>query len=157
MCVHCKSLQSCPTLVAPWTVTRQAPLSMGFSRQEYWSGLPFPSPGDLPDPGIKPTCLLSPALAGGFFTPNATWQTPIFVYFRKIFISPLFEEQFCHLQYMYFVVIFLSILWFIIPLSPGLQDFCREKCIYTISGFPKFVMCHFSHVILKILSLFLTI
>ena len=85
------------------------------------------------------------------------WQTPIFVYFRKIFISPLFEEQFCHLQYMYFVVIFLSILWFIIPLSPGLQDFCREKCIYTISGFPKFVMCHFSHVILKILSLFLTI
>ena len=46
--------------VTPWTVARQAPLSMGFSRQEYWSGLPFPSPGDLPDPGIKPA---SPALA----------------------------------------------------------------------------------------------
>ena len=44
----------------PWTVARQAPLSMGFSRQEYWSGLPFSSPGDLPNPGIKP---LSPALA----------------------------------------------------------------------------------------------
>ena len=43
----------------PWTVARQAPLSMGFSRQEYWSGLPFPSPGDLPNPGIKPK---SPAL-----------------------------------------------------------------------------------------------
>ena len=43
-----------PTLVTPWTVTCQAPLSMGFSRREYWSGLPFPSPGDLPDPGIKP-------------------------------------------------------------------------------------------------------
>ena len=56
--------KSCLTLVTPWTVARQAPLSMGFSRQEYWSGLPFPSPGDLPDPGIKPT---SPALAGGFF------------------------------------------------------------------------------------------
>ena len=41
--------------VTPWTVARQAPLSLGFSRQEYWSGLPFPSPGDLPDPGIKPT------------------------------------------------------------------------------------------------------
>ena len=44
----------CPTLVTPWTVACQAPLSMGFSRQEYWSGLPFPSPGDLPDPGIEP-------------------------------------------------------------------------------------------------------
>ena len=46
--------QSCPTLCDLWTVTHQAPLSMGFSRQEYWSGLPFPSPGDLPDPGIEP-------------------------------------------------------------------------------------------------------
>ena len=44
----------CPTLATPWTVARQTPLSMGLSRQEYWSGLPFPSPGDLPDPGIKP-------------------------------------------------------------------------------------------------------
>ena len=40
--------------VTPWTIVHQAPLSMGFSRQEYWSGLPFPSPGDLPDPGIEP-------------------------------------------------------------------------------------------------------
>ena len=46
--------QSCPTLCSPWTVAHQAPPSMGFSRQEYWSGLPFPSPGDLPDPGIEP-------------------------------------------------------------------------------------------------------
>ncbi|CAI9169360.1 unnamed protein product [Rangifer tarandus platyrhynchus] len=46
--------QSSPTLCDPWTVAHQAPLSMGFSRQEYWSGLPFPSPGDLPDPGIEP-------------------------------------------------------------------------------------------------------
>ena len=51
--------KSCPTLATPGTVARQAPPSMGFSRQEYWSGLPFPSPGDLPDPGIKPR---SPAL-----------------------------------------------------------------------------------------------
>ena len=49
----------CSTLVIPWTVTCQAPLFMGFSRQEYWSELPFPSPGDLPDPGINPG---SPAL-----------------------------------------------------------------------------------------------
>ena len=46
--------KSCPTLATPWTVACKAPLSMGFSRQEYWSGLPFPSPGDLLDPGIEP-------------------------------------------------------------------------------------------------------
>ena len=63
--------KSCPTLATPWTIARQAPLSMGFSRQEYWSGLPFPSPGDPPNPGIEPQ---SPALqvlyciAGRFFT-----------------------------------------------------------------------------------------
>ena len=46
--------KSCLTLTTPWTVACQAPLSTGFSRQEYWSGLPFPSPGDIPDPGIEP-------------------------------------------------------------------------------------------------------
>ena len=51
-----------------WTVAYQAPLSIGFSRQEYWSGLPCPAPGDLPDPGIKPVSLTSPALLGRFFT-----------------------------------------------------------------------------------------
>ena len=51
--------KSCPTLATPWTVARQAPLSVGFPRQEYWSGLPFPPPGDLPDPGIEP---MPPAL-----------------------------------------------------------------------------------------------
>ena len=55
----------CLTLVTPWTVAHQAPLSMGFPRQEYWSGLPAPSPGHLSHPGIKPT---SPAMAGRFFT-----------------------------------------------------------------------------------------
>ena len=57
-----------------WTRARQAPLSMGFSRQGYWSGLPCPPPGDLPDPGIEPASLVSPALAGGFFTISATWE-----------------------------------------------------------------------------------
>ena len=51
-----------------WTVAGQAPLSMEFSRQEYWSGLPFPTPGDLLDPGVKPSSLASPALAEGFLT-----------------------------------------------------------------------------------------
>ena len=63
--VYCLVTQSCPTLAIPWTVACQAPLSMGFPRQEYCSGLPFPSPGDLPGPGIKPA---SPALAGRFVT-----------------------------------------------------------------------------------------
>ena len=53
-----------------WIVAHQVPLSMGLSWQEYWSGLPFPSPGNLPDSGIKPTSPESPALAGRFFTPE---------------------------------------------------------------------------------------
>ena len=69
-----KSLQFCPTLCDPMTVARKAPLSMGFCRQEYQSGLPFPSPGDLADPQIKPMSLISPALASGFFTTSATWE-----------------------------------------------------------------------------------
>ena len=54
-----------------WATACRAPLSMGFSRQEYWSRLPFPSPGDLPDPGLKPTSLVSPALSGKLFTTSA--------------------------------------------------------------------------------------
>ena len=60
----------------PWTVARQVPLSMGFSRQEYWSGLLCPPPGDLPNPGFEPTSLTSPALADRFFTTSATWEAP---------------------------------------------------------------------------------
>ena len=60
-----KSLSRVQLFVTPWTVAHQAPLSMGFSRQEYWSGLPFPSPGDLPNPGIEPR---SPALQADTLT-----------------------------------------------------------------------------------------
>ena len=66
--------KSCPTLGIPWTIACQAPLSVGFSRQEYWCGLPCLLPGDLPDPGIKPACLLPPEFAGGFFTTSVTWE-----------------------------------------------------------------------------------
>ena len=61
----CLVAKSCPALATPRTGVHQAPLSMGFPRQEYWNGLPFPSPGDLPIPRVKPA---SPALAGRFFT-----------------------------------------------------------------------------------------
>ena len=71
--MQAKLLQSCLTL---WTVARQVPLSMGFSRQEYWNGLLCPSAGDLPDPGIEPVSLMSPSLAGRFFTTSATWEAP---------------------------------------------------------------------------------
>ena len=54
--------------VTPWTITHQASLSMGFSRQEFWSGLPFPSPADLPDPRFEPESPAAPPLAGGFLT-----------------------------------------------------------------------------------------
>ena len=61
-----------------WTVAHQVPLSpMLFSRQEYWSRLPCPTPGDLLDPGIEPVSLVSPALAGGFFTTSATWEAHV--------------------------------------------------------------------------------
>ena len=61
----CARVQSSLTLHDPWTIAHQAPLSMGFPRQEYWNGLPFSSPRDLPDPGIES---VSPELAGSFFT-----------------------------------------------------------------------------------------
>ena len=66
--MHAQSLSCVRLSVTPWTAARQSPLSMGFPRQKYWSWLPCPPPGDLPDPGIKSTCPGSPALAGGFFT-----------------------------------------------------------------------------------------
>ena len=67
----CYSFSRARLFVMPWTAAHQAPLSMRFSRQEYWSGLPCPPPGDLPDPGIEPASLMSPALAGRSFT---TWE-----------------------------------------------------------------------------------
>ena len=74
--LRAKSLQSCPTLCDLWATVCQAPLSMGFSRQEYWTGFPCPPPGDLPDPGIEPASLTPTALTSGFFTTSATWEAP---------------------------------------------------------------------------------
>ena len=83
-----ESLQSCLTFAALRTVAHQAPLSMGFSRQEYWSGLPCPPPGDLPDPGIEPASLMSPALADGFFTTSAPWEDdPYYIKTDNLLIS----------------------------------------------------------------------
>ena len=75
--VCCLITKSCPSLFAtPWTVHCWAPLCMGFPRVEYWSGLPFPSPGDLPNPGMEAA---SPALAGEFFTTEPPGKPLLFL------------------------------------------------------------------------------
>ena len=82
-------LSSCSVIpssfASPWTVARQAPLSMGFSRQEYWNGLPFPSPGKLPDPGIKPT---SSKLASRFFTTEPPGNPHSLLNYSSSFLEP---------------------------------------------------------------------
>ena len=82
ICVLCYAqMLTCVQLfVIPWTIACQAPLSLGFFWEDYWSGLPFLSPGHLPDPGIKPISLISSSLAGGFFTTSTTWESPLSIY-----------------------------------------------------------------------------
>ena len=81
---------SCVQLfVTLWTVSHQPPLFMGFSRQKYWSGLPWPLPGDLLNPGIEPASLIYPALAGRFFITSATQEAHTYTY-----IPPFFEFPF---------------------------------------------------------------
>ena len=73
-----QSLSPVWVFATPWTTACQAPLSMGFSRHEYWNGLPFPTSGDFSNPGkIKPTSLVSPVLAGGFFNTSASWEAQV--------------------------------------------------------------------------------
>ena len=84
MGICCLVAKLFPTRLQPQGLAHQDPLSMGFPRQEYWSGLTFPSPGDILDPGIK---LASPALAGGFFTAEPPGK-PLFIH-----TSPIFRDQ----------------------------------------------------------------
>ena len=83
--------QSCPALCDAWTVAHQAPLSMGLSRQEYWSGLPSPPPGDFPDPMIKPTSPVSPALQVDSL-PLSHWGSP------EKTLAPPYSFQHCSQQ-----------------------------------------------------------
>ena len=86
--------------VTLWTVAQQAPLTMGFSRQEYWSGLPFPSSGNLPNLGIKPTSLMSPALSGGFFTTSAAWEALVI---NNTVINIVYKFLFEHFNYLGYI------------------------------------------------------
>ena len=106
--------------VTPWTVARQAPLSMEFSRQEYWSGLPFSSPGDLPDPGTESMSPASPALAGKFFPglpPGKPSQFGIKVMYRfPLFLASFVESGhscwfFCSIQYFECVLLSCLSCW----------------------------------------------
>jgi len=112
------------------TVAHKAPLSMGFSRQEYRSGLPFPPSVDLPNPGIKPVSLMSPALVGRFFTTSTTWEVPytqelvvkhlpIHNHFHYIYLARIYSHGHTYLQgklghvVFSWVTIYLSIIeWF---------------------------------------------
>ena len=92
-CVWCvlSSFSPVRLFATLWTVARQDPLSMRFSKQEYWGGLPFPSPGDLPDPWIEPESLVSPALAGGFIT-TAPPGKPHLIMYLYSYMKMLYTE-----------------------------------------------------------------
>ena len=81
--------------VALRTVAHQAPLSLGFSRQEYWSRLPCPAPGGLPDPGTESMSLISPALAAGFFTSSTTWKALVIMYIMIISYLYILQNDHC--------------------------------------------------------------
>ena len=98
-CVCALSLSRVWLFVSPWTVAHQAPLSKEFSRQEYWSGLPLPSPGVLPDPGIELTPPTFPALAGRFFT-----SAPIGKLGGTKYISLFFQLGICFCSAFFFVL-----------------------------------------------------
>ena len=115
--VHAKSL-SCVWLFATlWTIALHALLSMGFCRQEYWSGLPLSSPVDLPHPGIEPMSLMCPALAGRFFTTNATW-----------------EVNFSRKAWMIHLTIFFSVISTksLMPSSGSSSDGCFRRLFFSM-------------------------
>ena len=98
LCMHA---QLCLT-VTPWTVAHQASLSTEFSRQEYWSGWPFPSPGDLPDSGIEPVALESPALAGRFFTTEPPGKP-------EPLLTEIFKRQIHHLLLSSLIMVYFNL------------------------------------------------
>ena len=115
VCARAKSLlQSC-LCATPWTVTRQTPLSMRFPRQEYWSGLPGPPPGDLPGRGMEPVSFMSPALAGGFSPASGSWEAPL-----RLCVCMCLLSRFCCVRHF-------ATLWAVahqVLLSMG---FCRRE------------------------------
>ena len=106
VCMRSQSHSNCIQLFAtPCAVARQAALSVEVSRQEYWSGLPCPPPGDLPEPGIEPASLTSPASAGRFFTTIATWEAPIRPITYKLLLYHICTDCICVCNCSYFKLV----------------------------------------------------
>ena len=127
--------------MTPWTVAHQAPLSMGFSRQEYQSGLPFLSPRDHPYPGIEPTSLTSPALAGRLFTTHITWEACV-PYNHRFFIC-IISEQTGHLPLSRLTHQSIDLCWLCLPQSsfnPCFKD--SSHSLLTFS--PEHFFVHYS-------------
>ena len=118
-CVPAKLLSHVRLCETLWTLAHQAPVSQGFSRQEYWSGLPCFPPGDLPNPGIEPVSLMSPALAG-FFTTRATWEAHTLPSTKYHPILSLLACQHCLQKCMIAFFFFLHISGVIVP-RPGIE------------------------------------
>ena len=96
-----QSLSHVQLFATPWTIACQAPLSVGFPRQEYWSGLPFPSPGDLPDPGVE---YVSPTLAGGFYTTESPAEPILFTTSLHLHVAALLSLSFSPEALLYMLI-----------------------------------------------------
>ena len=123
----------------PWTVAHQPLLSTGFSRQEYWSGLPCHSPGDLPNPGIEPTSLMSPALAGRFFTTSATGKCTHLHTHKHTHIStnthiPAQTSIYIHVC-MLSRVCFIATPWTTAHQAPVSRDFFQARILECVAIF----------------------
>ena len=157
--VPAQSLSRVQLFETPWTLARQAPLSMRFSRQEYFSGLPFPPPGDLPNPGIKPTSPACPALAGSFFSPETPGKPQVFVsplpFGLPIQVTTVHQAEFpvlCSVfsSAIYFIhsISYISFNPQLIPLSPPFKDLCNFSSMYVFTN-----KIYVAHIILPFLWL----
>ena len=120
-----------------WTIGCQVPLSLGFSRQEYWSGLPCVPPGDLPDPGIEPTSLMSPELAGRFFTTSAAWKLPIMLQIKSESSTCLKCFEVLPIAFQTMQILICKCLWSLIS---GLLAF-YSLSVYTGSPSASLICC----------------
>ena len=134
--------------VSLWTVTHKASLSIGFSKQEYWSGLPCPPLGNIPDSGIKPSSLMSPALAGRFFTTSTTWKalnskTYYNFLLLYIYISPIYIylSIYIYLLYIYiyisYIYIYISYIYILSPIYIYIYIYIYTHTKFFLLNFKK--------------------
>ena len=132
--VWCMLTHSVWFFAAPWTVAHQAPLSVGFPRQEYWNGVPLPPPRDLRDPGIEPMSLLSPALTDGFFTTLSHLASHLNVLHLTIFAYIYLPPNSHYFFFPYFLCIFLSGLYHMHRFAQAINKYYRYLLNRWIKG-----------------------